>query len=189
VTARATVGGDVRIRLFLALDVPADVAGKLAEWGRRHLAGGRVLESFHVTVAFLGSQPGSVVAPVAELLCREAAATAPFPLEVVRYRETRSVGMLVFADPSGRATNLAERVQRGLEQLGVYERERRPWLPHVTVLRFRERPRLRPPLPEVGAFAPSEAAALLSRLHPSGARYEVLKSCPVGRVDRAGSRR
>jgi RNA 2',3'-cyclic 3'-phosphodiesterase len=188
VTARATVGGDDRIRLFLALDVPADVAGELAEWGRRHLAGGRVLESFHVTLAFLGSQPGSVVAPVAELLCREAAATAPFPLEVVRYRETRSVGMLVFADPSGRATNLAERVQRGLEQLGVYERERRPWLPHVTVLRFRERPRLRPPLPEVGAFAPSEAAALLSRLHPSGARYEVLESCPVGRVDRARSR-
>ena len=52
--------------------------------------------------------------------------------------------MLVLADPSGRATALAGRVQSGLEQLGVYERERRPWLPHVTVLRFRERPRLEP---------------------------------------------
>ena len=39
-------------------------------------------------------------------------ATEPFLLEPVRYRETRSVGMLVLDDPSGRATTLAERVQR-----------------------------------------------------------------------------
>jgi 2'-5' RNA ligase len=99
---------------------------------------------------------------------------------VLRYRETRSVGMLVLADPSGRATGLADRVQSGLELLGVYERERRPWLPHLTVLRFRELPRLSPPLPELGPFAPSGAAALLSRLHRSGARYEVLESCSLG---------
>jgi 2'-5' RNA ligase len=87
--------------------------------------------------------------------------------------------MLVLADPRGHATRLAERVQRGLEALGLYESEKRPWLPHVTVLRFRERPRLAPPLPDIGAFAPSGAAAFLSRLHPSGARYEVLESCPL----------
>ena len=64
---------------------------------------------------------------------------------------------------------------RALEALGVYRPESRPWLPHVTVLRFRERPRLAPPLPETGTFVPSDAAAFLSRLHPSGARYEVLE--------------
>ena len=177
---RATVEGDDRIRLFLALELPDDATGELVHWGRRHLSGGRVLESFHVTLAFLGSQPRSSVGAIAQLLRREAAATAPFDLEVLRYRETRSVGMLVLADPSGRATGLADRVQNGLELLGVYERERRPWLPHLTVLRFRERPRLSPPLPELGPFAPSGAAALLSRLHPSGARYEVLESCSLG---------
>jgi RNA 2',3'-cyclic 3'-phosphodiesterase len=180
VTARATVAGDDRIRLFLALEVPADVSAKLARWGRRHLTRGRVPESFHVTLAFLGAQPRSALAPIAELLCSEAAGTEPFELGVARYRETRSVGMLVLTDPSGRATSLADRVQSGLERLGVYERERRAWLPHVTVLRFGERPRLDPPLPAVGAVAPSEAAALLSRLHPSGARYEILESCPLG---------
>ena len=179
-TARATVGRDERIRLFLALEVPDDVASELGEWGRRHLVGGRRLESLHVTVAFLGWQERAVVAPVSELLCREGGAVEPFALELVRYRETRSVGMLVLSDPSGRATALADRVQRGLERLGVYEREQRPWLPHVTVLRFRERPRLDPPLPEVRTFVPSEAAALLSRLHRSGARYEVLESCSLG---------
>jgi 2'-5' RNA ligase len=180
VTARATVEGDERIRLFLALEVPDDAASELRRWGKRQLGGGRVLESFHVTLAFLGGQSRSRLPRVVELLCREAATTEPFSLELVRYRETRSVGMLVLADPSGRATQLADRVQRGLERFGVYERERRPWLPHVTVLRFRERPRLDPPLPEVGTFVPSEAAALLSRLHPSGASYEVLESCRLG---------
>ena len=179
-TARATVAGNDRIRLFLALEVPKDVSAELARWGRRHLTHARVPESFHVTLAFLGTQPSSALAPIAGLLRRESTATEPFELGVVRYRETRSVGMLVLADPSGRGTSLAGRVQTGLERLGVYERERRPWLPHVTVLRFRERPRLDPPLPEVGAFAPSEAAALLSRLHPTGARYEILESCPLG---------
>jgi 2'-5' RNA ligase len=183
VSGRATVGGDDRLRLFLALEVPDDAAAELARWARAELRGGRTPESFHVTLAFLGSQPRSVVEPVVGLLRREAAATEPFSLEPLRYRETRSVGMVALGDPSGRATSLADRVQRGLERLGVYQRERRPWLAHVTVLRFRERPRLDPPLPALRAFAPSEAAALLSRLHPSGARYEVLESCSLGTAE------
>ena len=177
---RATVGADDRIRLFVALEIPDDVVVELVRWGKRHLGRGRPVESFHITLAFLGSQPRSSVSAIAAILSREAAATERFELEPVRYRETRSVGMLVLADPSGRATSLADCVQRGLEGLGVYERERRPWLPHVTVLRFRVRPRLEPPLPAIGPFAPSGAAALLSRLHPSGARYEVLESCSLG---------
>src|SRR5262245_19594496 len=179
-----TVEGDERIRLFLALELPADVTLELARWGKDHLSGGRLLTSFHLTLAFLGSQPRAALADVVGVLGREAAAVEPFALEPVRYRETRSVGSLVLADPSGRPTAPAERGQSGLGQLGVYERERRPWLPHVTVLRFRERPRLDPPLPELGPFVPSGAAALLSRLHPSGARYEVLKSYAFGEQER-----
>jgi 2'-5' RNA ligase len=88
--------------------------------------------------------------------------------------------MLVLADPTGEAGRLAEHLHERLESLGVYEREARPWLPHVTVARFRERPKLRPPLPEIGRFAPSGAAAFLSRLRRTGAQYEVLESCPLG---------
>jgi RNA 2',3'-cyclic 3'-phosphodiesterase len=179
VTSPGTVEGDDRNRLFLALELPDDVVAGLVAWGKEHLAHGRPVESLHVTLAFLGSRPRGELERVVDVLRREAAATEPFLLEPVRYRETRSVGMLVLDDPSGRATSLAERVQLGLERLGVYERERRAWLPHVTVLRFRERPRLEPPVPEIGPFAPSGAAAFLSRLHPSGARYEVLESCSL----------
>jgi 2'-5' RNA ligase len=143
---------------------------------------GRRLEAFHVTLAFLGWQPRSGLDGILDVLRREAAATTGFTLEPVRYRETRSVGMLVLDDPSGEATRLAERLHADLEELGVYRREARPWLPHVTVLRFRERPRLSPPVPDVEPFAPSAAAAFLSRLHPSGARYEVLESCSLGQT-------
>lgn len=176
----ATVEGDERLRLFLALELPADVVAELGRWGDRHLTRGRRLETFHVTLAFLGSRRRAEVDGILEALRGEAARTRSFALEPVRYREMRSVGMLVLDDPSGEATGLAGRLHDRLEGLGVYEREGRPWLPHVTVLRFRERPRLSPPLPSLGPFAPSGAAAFLSRLHPSGARYEVLESCPLG---------
>jgi 2'-5' RNA ligase len=178
-TGAATVGAGDRLRLFLALELPDETTRVLARWAKRELTSGRVVAMFHVTLAFLGSQPRSALDPVVDVLRREAAATEPFALGVARYRETRSVGMLVLDDPSGRAGALAGRVQTGLEGLGVYQRERRAWLPHVTVLRFRERPRLAPPLPRTGTFVPSGAAAFLSRLHRAGARYEVLESCPL----------
>lgn len=177
----ATVGVDDRVRVFLALELPDDAAARLAEWSARHVARGRAVGGFHVTLAFLGTQRRSLLAPIVDVLRREATETDRFELAFERYREARSVGMLVLTDPSGRATSLAERVQGGLERLGTYDRERRAWLPHVTVARFRERPGLHPPLPETRTFVPSEAAAFLSRLHPSGARYEVLESCSIGR--------
>ena len=88
--------------------------------------------------------------------------------------------MIVLSDEGGRAVELAARVFDGFERLGVYERERREWLPHVTVARFRERPRLDPPLPPLGPVVSSEMAVMISRLRPSGAQYEVVESIPLG---------
>lgn len=179
-SAAATVEKDERLRIFLALELPVDVVGAVVTWGKLHLARGRSVESFHVTLAFLGSRPKGELDGIVGALRDVAADTAPFLLAPLRYRETRSVAMLVLEDPSGGARRMAERLHARLEELGCYRREARPWLPHVTVLRFRERPRLSPPLPDIAAFAPSGAAALLSRLSPSGARYEVVESCSLG---------
>ncbi len=154
----------------------------LSAWQRQELRSGRVVPpgNLHVTVAFLGARPGTEREPIAGAV-REAARRASRPeLEVRSYRETRSVGMLVCDDFDGRARAFAEDLFGRLEALGVYEREGRPWLPHVTVLRFRERPRLRPALPALGPFSPSDAAVYLSRLHPSGAQYDVLDSAALG---------
>jgi 2'-5' RNA ligase len=182
VSPDATVGRDERLRLFLALELPDPIAAELTRWGAAHLVRGRRLETFHVTLAFLGTRAAGDVDPIVALLRETAADAEPFELLPVAYRETRSVGMLVLDDPSGRGTSLAAELQGGLADLGLYAPEPRPWLPHVTVLRFRERPRLAPPVPDIGTFVPSGVAAFLSRLHPSGARYEALESCSLGRV-------
>ena len=149
--------------------------------GRHASFAGRIVprENLHVTLAFLGSRPAGELPAILDVLERAAADAEPLRLDVTGYRETRSVGMLTLADEAGAAAALAERLHGELEQLGVYRREARPWLPHVTVLRFRERPRLRPEPPTLG-WVSSDAAAFLSRLHPSGARYEVHDSFRLG---------
>jgi 2'-5' RNA ligase len=182
VSAAGTVEADGQLRLFLALELPDEAVETLRDWSARCLERGRRTDTFHVTLAFLGRRDQGDLAGIVGALRDEAAATPPFALEAVRYRETGSVGMLVLADPSGEATRLAGRLHARLQGLGVYEPERRAWLPHVTVLRFRTPPGLRPPLPELQAFTPSGAAAFISRLHPSGVRYEVLDSCPLNRA-------
>jgi RNA 2',3'-cyclic 3'-phosphodiesterase len=185
VTSPGSVEGNERIRLFVALPLPQDGVERLAAWQERELASVRDTRlvprsNLHVTLAFLGWRPASDVAGINEV-AREAARASERPvLTATGYRETRSVGMVVFADEDGRATRLAGAVHEGLELLGVYEREKRAWLPHVTVLRFRRPPRARPALPDLGPVSPSEVALYHSVLLPTGAQYEILQSVPLG---------
>jgi 2'-5' RNA ligase len=182
-TSSATVEGDERQRLFCALTLPGAVLDRLVEWQPRELRGdARIVprDNLHVTVAFLGHRPATETARIAAELAAAGAAAGPIRFRVQRYRETRSVGMVVLEDVGGHAAPFALDVFERLERLGVYERESRPWLPHVTVLRFRRPPRLRPELPDLGEFVPSEAAVYLSRLRPGGAQYVVLESSVLG---------
>ena len=178
----ASVKRDDWLRLFLALRMPDDVLGEIERWQREQLPSVRLVrrEHLHVTLAFLGHRPAYELDAIVEALREAAAGTGEIRLTPVRYRETRSVGMLVLEDEGGRATALAGDLQERLEGLGVYRREGRQWLPHLTVARWRERPRLRPESPPQRTFVPSDAAAYLSRLHPDGARYDVLESVALG---------
>jgi RNA 2',3'-cyclic 3'-phosphodiesterase len=178
----ASVAGGERLRLFLALRLPDDVLDEIEPWQREQLPNVRVVprEHLHVTLAFLGHRPAGELESIIDALREAAAGAREIRLTPVRYRETRSVGMLVLEDEGGNATQLAGDLHERLEQLGVYRREGRPWLPHITVARWRERPRLRPQPPPGRTFVPSDAAAYLSRLHPGGARYEVLESVALG---------
>jgi RNA 2',3'-cyclic 3'-phosphodiesterase len=185
VNAPASFEGDERVRLFCALRLPAETVEEVVAWQSDAFAGMRGVrlvpaEHLHVTLAFLGHRPVGELDAIVGGLRASAAEAAPARLTLRGYRETRSVGMLTFDDEGDRAAALADDLQAHLEALGVYEHERRRWLPHVTVLRFRERPRLRPALPQLEPFVPSDAAAYLSRLRPGGAQYEVLESVPVG---------
>lgn len=182
---RATVAGRERLRLFCGLPLPDAAARTLVAWQADELADAREArlvprDNLHVTLAFLGGRPASDVGPVLGVLRAAAAEAVPPVLSPSRYRETRSVAMLELADEGGNATQLARRVGEELERLGVYERERREWLAHVTVLRFRTRPRLAPSLPDLGTVSPSEAALYHSVLRPSGAQYEIVESVALG---------
>jgi 2'-5' RNA ligase len=131
-------------------------------------------QNLHLTLAFLGPRPARDVEPIRAELETAAARSRPIVLHERRYRETRSVGMLVFDDEGGAAGELARAVHDRLHRLGVYEPEQRAWLPHLTVVRFRERPRLTPELPGLGAVVPSGAAVYHSVLRRTGAEYVVL---------------
>jgi RNA 2',3'-cyclic 3'-phosphodiesterase len=176
------VAGDERLRLFLALRLPEHVLDALVEWQPRALTCGRLVprDNLHVTLAFLGHRPRAELDGIVGALREAASEAAPIVLRPARYRETRSVGMLVLDDRDGHAGAFARDLHGRLERLGVYEPERREWLPHLTVLRFHARPRLHPELPAIEPFVPSDAAAFLSRLSPSGAQYEVLESFALG---------
>ena len=172
-------GGD-RIRLFCGFRLPDEVLDGIVAWQAEQLSG-RFVErrNLHVTLAFLGRRPPDDVPIVASTL--ESLPTfRPMLFRARAYRETRSVGMLVLDDLTGKATAAAEQLREQLAVLANYEPEQRPWLPHVTVLRFRERPRLQPPVPGLGTFSPSEAAVYHSVLRPGGAQYEVLESVALG---------
>ena len=184
-TSPASVKGDAPIRLFCALRLPEHVLDALVDWSRRELPDRESVRrvprpNLHVTLAFLGRRRASDVPAISGALREAAAAAPPASFRVVQYRETRSVGMLVLDDEERRATALADDLHGRLEQLRVYERERRPWLPHLTVARFRERPRLAPALPELGAFGPSDAALYHSVLRSTGAQYEALETFALG---------
>ena len=184
-TSPASVGGDERLRLFLALRLPERVLDALTAWQGEQLRGGGVRavrrDGLHVTLAFLGHRPAGELEGILGALREAAAAVSPeIRLTPSRYAETRSVGMVVLDDEEGRAGALAADLQARLERLGAYRSEGRPWLAHVTVARFRARPRLQPGLPPVRTFVPSDAAAYLSRLRASGAQYDVLETVALG---------
>jgi 2'-5' RNA ligase len=182
VNLAASLEGRERARLFCALRVPDDVLDAIGYWQGAHIVSGRVVarEQLHITLAFLGHRPVQELGSILEATREAAAAARPIQLVPERYRETRSVGMLVLTDIARTALRLARDLFGRLERLRVYEREKRLWLPHVTVVRFRERPRLKPPLPDLGEFAPSDAAVYLSELGPNGAKYFVIESFVLG---------
>lgn len=184
-----SVGADDRIRLFCALTLPDRVLDAVVEWQAALPRGEHRTvprDNLHLTLAFLGARPTAEVDTVGGALEAAARAARPVALRPRRYRETRSVGMLVFDDESGAAADLAADLHERLERLGVYEPERRRWLPHLTVVRFRAQPRLRIEAPALGAVSPSGAAVYHSVLRPTGAQYVVLHAVPLGEVREVG---
>jgi 2'-5' RNA ligase len=173
------------MRLFVALDLPADARAALAAWAdaaappivRRTPA-----ENLHVTLAFLGSRSEDEATTVGARL-----SNVIRPLDSLRtggalWLPRRHPGVLTVAlrddaQLSGLQADLAAELESAID----FESERRRFRPHVTVgrvprgTRIDTRPALHPPVPELEVRAPA-LTLYCSHTGAGGARYEMLAS-------------
>jgi 2'-5' RNA ligase len=177
-----------RLRLFVALDLPAaaraalagfrDVAADPALW--RPLSEGM----FHVTLAFLGSRPHEHVESVADVLRRLEPRDPPrLALADALLLPPRRARVLTvaLADHDGGLGALQAELAAALAAAGVYEPESRPFRPHVTVARLRpgaHPPRSLPAQPEPLRFRAGPVMLYRSVLGHGGAVYEPLFAGP-----------
>ncbi len=180
-----------RARLFVALDLPDPVRAEIAEWGGGALADPALRpvrpESLHITLAFLGYRPEKEIPRLTEIVEASQAPAAKIELGDPVPRPERGHPRL-FALPveSPGTIALQATLREMLVEARLYEPEKRPFWPHVTVARVRreergsKRParvaRLPDELPK-GLLQPFDGVRLtlyLSQIQPQGAQYTPL---------------
>jgi 2'-5' RNA ligase len=180
-----------RARLFVALDLPEWVRVEIAAWGRRALADPALrpvgLGSLHVTLAFLGWTAEREIPRLVEIAGSSGAPAPSIELGDPVPRPERGRPRL-FALPvdSPATVALQARLQEKLVAARLYESEKRPFWPHVTVARVRreERGSKRPaPVSKPPGALPKELlrpfggvrlTLYRSQLQPQGAQYTPL---------------
>ena len=171
------------MRLFVALDLPADARAALAAWCEAAAPAGvrRVpAVNLHVTLAFLGSCSHEQAAATGALLAGVAGPLDELRTDGALWLPPRRPGVLsvALAADDALAALQADLVARLVDAIG-FEPEQRRFRPHVTVGRVARgtpidtRRALEPGVPELAFEAP---AVTLYRSHTGagGARYEPL---------------
>jgi 2'-5' RNA ligase len=180
-----------RARLFVALDLPDSVREGIAAWGRRELADPALRpvapELLHITLAFLGWLPEKEIPRLGEIVAASGGPAPTIALSDPAPRPERGRPRL-FALPvsSPGAVEQQARLQERLVEARLYEPEKRPFWPHVTVARVRreERGSQRPALVSRAPGALPQAllqeqlcirlTLYRSELQPQGAQYTPL---------------
>ena len=196
---------DGRLRLFVALALPAPIRNELVRWRERFGTDSNPRlrpmspEALHVTLCFLGWQPQAAVDRIAAA-CGVLRSETPVPLAlggaVWLPRRQPRVLAVELSDPEGALVRAQSRLSAALSEGGWYQPERRPYLAHVTVARVAGRPtsvKRGSPLARAASavqkltppsrleFRGSDVVLYRSRLQRGGAQYEAL-----GRVELAG---
>jgi 2'-5' RNA ligase len=193
-------------RAFLALALDEVTRGAVAREIERLRPLARAVawvppQNLHVTLKFLGEQPDARLAEVVGALADVAAECAPFAIALHGIgafpgMERPRILWTGLAAGALEVRNLQSRVEAALEGRG-FDREARPWHPHITIGRVFDPARWRrdagPELrsavaraasTDFGSVAITRVALMRSDLSPSGARYRELDSIALG----AGSR-
>lgn len=181
-----------RIRLFVALDLPAAAKDAIERWRVQTAGEVRALrpippEALHVTLCFLGWRAAAEVEPVGAACAGALAGASQCRLSIgdgvwLPQRRPRVLSVELI-DESGALGTLQTSLSAALSAGGWYAPEVRPFLAHVTVARVRGRARIRPlALPETPGLSFCAATVTLyrSRLGAGGARYEPLRTIELG---------
>lgn len=204
---RAAVGEGVR--LFLALDLPADARAEIGRWRDALLSDREKLRAvddaaLHVTLVFLGRRPREQVERVWEVAARlleglTAPRLTPVALKAVPPRRPRVVA-LDLEDERARGASLQRSLSSALQEAGLHgglgtgagssapvSPEARPFWPHITVARARGRARMdelvETPPPALAPFTARGVTLYRSDLHPEGARYVALERMELSEPD------
>lgn len=180
------VGKGKRVRLFVALDLPAAVRAGIGAWGERELADAALRrsseESLHVTFAFLGHRDEAEVELVAAAVgaCGDAPAPLVELLDPVQKPPRGRPGLFALPAVSPGAEQIQAEVSERLVEAGLFKPEKRPFWPHVTVARVRTAGRRPVPVERVPGKLPEalhepffgvRLTLYRSELKPTGARY------------------
>jgi 2'-5' RNA ligase len=180
-----------RARLFVALDLPAQVRAGIVAWDQEALSDPALRrlapESLHITLAFLGYRPEREIGRLASIVA-ESGGPAPRialgdPVPIPARGRARFFALP--ADSPG-AVSLQAELQERLVAARLYEPEKRPFWPHVTVARVRREKRGSARPAPVSRSPGSLPRALLrpfdgvrvtlyrSKIKPQGAEYAPL---------------
>jgi RNA 2',3'-cyclic 3'-phosphodiesterase len=181
-----------KLRLFVALDLPAAARGALGAFRDAEVAAAPEVwrpvrdEALHLTLAFLGHRPSDdveVITPLLEACAGPAPPLALGPALLLPPRRARVLCAEV-DDGAGELASLQGRVSAGLADAGVYEPEKRPFRAHATVARLRSGARSPRAAatdgPERLPFAGEALTLYRSSLRRGGAQYEPLVRVPLG---------
>lgn len=131
------------LRLFVALELPPETLRAVQDWQRRELAphdGLRLSHALHLTLAFLGDVQRERVDDLVAALSQVPVAECRLEAEGVLFlpkKGAKRVIALALRDAGGALARHQAAVSAALADTALYEPPGRPWLPHVTVARFR----------------------------------------------------
>jgi 2'-5' RNA ligase len=186
------------VRLFVALEIPAEVRESLADllgsfravssqprWVRP--------ESLHVTLKFIGEWPPAKLEGLRSALAA-VRLNKPVTIDFCGLgffpSDKRPRVLWAGTEASSNLSSLASEIELATEKLGI-PREPRPFSPHLTLARFEP-----PGLPEklraaiqknaareFGLLHTNEFHLIESKLKPSGAEYTTLQTFPFAAVE------
>lgn len=179
------VGSRGGIRLFIAVDPPAELRERLSAWARDQRGGSHGVRlvppaNVHLTLAFLGERDSGEIDAIVRAMAGAAQSGRAEDLSIgepllLPPRRPRVLAATV-VDPSGRLTELRDQLAEAL-RIEIGWSEARAFRPHLTLARLSRDarpPRELAPLPR-GEFDAEELVLFRSHLEPSGARYEAIE--------------